>query len=286
MRQSKVTLLWCGADHGQFVTAPGQSTVPCKEQHFSFSWIHYGSCICRTRGKNYRASRGDVLLFQPDQAFTLDYDPILSTSGSYFRFGLSAIPGDWPKQKDWPFKRKMPPNDILRPLLEYVLSNAAESTAEVSLPLQAAIKTAVAAFVCGPLGQPDESILAYPLPVQRVIQWIQDSLYCEPSQKVMAGSLAEIGRVSIKHLHRLFEQHLGQTPLQAVYMYRLSWSLGALRAGQKIESVAREFGFANPAHYVRRFAALFGKSPGTMRDALLKGDRPTMPNLPFLADDY
>ena len=138
------------------------------------------------------------------------------------------------------------------------------------------------AFVRGPMERLHTFPRVYPDPVQRVLYWMQDLMQSAPGQKVTLDDLAKIGGVCRTQICRLFAHHLGYSPMEVLYIYRLTRSLASLSTGKKAESIAFDFGFASAAHYTQRFQSMFGKSPIQMRDAMAKGYKPKLPDLPTM----
>jgi len=103
----------------------------------------------------------------------------------------------------------------------------------------------------------------------------------DPGRKVDIDDCAAVAEVSSRQLRRLFQEFLGHTPLEVLYMYLIARSLTGLRAGQKIDPLAHEHGFAHAAHYSSRFKAMYGKSPTQMQKAMATNTC-VIPDLPFL----
>jgi len=286
-----VTNLWCDHEAGQRLWAPG--AVPSsKFAAFSFIWVRQGKGLARIDGKTHKACPGDVFLIQPQQTVEGIWDPLEPSITSSFLFELRSLPSGLPPRELWPVKRSLPADDILSSMLDYVIAHGFEwakalasgtcSSRTVPPLLQSMITTILFAFISGSLNRPRGYAIYRPAPVQRVLQWMGETVCLHPDKRVTLEDLAVIAGVSPTHLCHMFHDHVGYPPLEVMYLYRLTRSLIGLRAGLKLESLAASLGFANTAHYVRRFKALFGKTPGEMRIALSAGYRPRLPKLPFM----
>ena len=146
----------------------------------------------------------------------------------------------------------------------------------------AAVEVMLSEFIAGPGQRKVTFPRLYPVPVQRVVEWVLEFTNTRIAEKVSLEEMAQISGVCRSHLCRLCMNHLGYAPVELVYMYRLARSLYGLSVGQKIESLANQMGFASAAHYTRRFEGFFGKSPRQMRKALGKGYWPKLPDLPYM----
>ena len=77
-------------------------------------------------------------------------------------------------------------------------------------------------------------------------------------------SLAEVAKsagVGLFHLIRLFRKHLGMTPHAYLTQIRITKSQQLLRHGMPISQIALDVGFADQAHFTKRFKQLTGTSP-------------------------
>jgi len=282
----RITWLSFGIEHGQWVVAPGYSGIITK-YHYEFTWIRQGNVHVGINGETHDGQSGDIYLFQPGQVVRWCYDKLEPSMVYIFYFDLESIPSDYPPPKNWPLKRSLPENDIIRPLFEYVAGHGGPNpshTADISPAVNSAIETMMSAFVSGQADRPQSFPHSYPPAILRLLSWIREQMGKDPGRKITAEELAAVAGVSQQHLSRLFHQHLGYSPTEVLYIFRLTRSLIGLRAGRKVEAVALELGFADAAHFSRRFRALFGKTPTTMQKALAKGFQPKRPNVPFMND--
>jgi len=285
----KVTSVWCGEQHGTVAFAPGSwSDEIVYGDAYDFFWIIQGRVTFRIQHKVFDCGPGTITLVRPFQSCSLDADPLEPATGRFFRFMLSELPADWPDQKNWPVVREMPAHDIIRPLFGYIAGHGSTDLSTgldcsiVPTEIEDAVKMVLCAFVMGPLERACLSADSYPEPVNKVLAWISEVMDSTPGQKVTLEDMAKVGGVSGRHLCHLFHKHLDKAPLELLYLFRITRSLQALRSGQKIESLAHDFGFAHAVHYARRFRAVFGKSPTEMQKAIGKGYNPKLPRLPLI----
>jgi AraC-like DNA-binding protein len=67
--------------------------------------------------------------------------------------------------------------------------------------------------------------------------------------------------VGVFHLIRLFQKHLGLTPYAYLTQVRIEKSRQLLRLGEPVAQVALDVGFADQAHFTKRFKQLTGTTP-------------------------
>jgi AraC-like DNA-binding protein len=75
--------------------------------------------------------------------------------------------------------------------------------------------------------------------------------------------LATATASSVRRLQRLFAEHVGVAPKWVIRRYRLREVTERMAAGGRVEwaAVAADLGYADQAHLVRDFTALFGEPP-------------------------
>ena len=222
---------------------------------------------------------GDIVLLQPTKPVRWH----VSTQGhcviNALSFRLKSIPHSWPAASRWPMRRHMPPDDILRPLFEFIVHRIGKRVEGYPPAFMSAMETMLAAYMAGEMDKSPTFPRTYPPAVQRVVHWAVRFMR-QPSQKIGLPDLAGAAGVCPTHLCAMFRRHLKMTPLDFIRYLRLTRSLVDLRGGRKVNSVAREYGFADTTSYSRRFKQLFGKTPTQMKDAMARGYEPTLPPLP------
>ena len=81
-------------------------------------------------------------------------------------------------------------------------------------------------------------------------------------------SLKDMGAVSGLEKHtmlRRFRRATGKTPAAFFVALRLGATLGPLANGARPVDIAHTFGFSDQSHFIRRFAAAYGTTPGAFR---------------------
>lgn len=96
-----------------------------------------------------------------------------------------------------------------------------------------------------------------PRAVNRAMAFLQASA-CDHVSLEDAARAAGIG---LFHLIRLFTRHLGLTPHAYLTQIRIAKSRQLLRLGEPVAQVALEVGFADQAHFTKRFKQFTGTTP-------------------------
>jgi len=82
------------------------------------------------------------------------------------------------------------------------------------------------------------------------------------------SELAAMAGVTPVQLTRMFKRATGLPPMQWLMNQRLHQARRILASNEPLAEIAASHGFADQAHFTRRFRALFGLTPGAWRRAL------------------
>ncbi len=96
-----------------------------------------------------------------------------------------------------------------------------------------------------------------PRAVNRATDFLQ-ACACDHISLEDASKAAGVG---LYHLIRLFTKHLGLTPHAYLTQVRIAKSRRLLRLGEPIAQVALDVGFADQAHFTKRFKQVTGTTP-------------------------
>ena len=282
-----LTWLWCGRNGGAWSSAPGvvwmnSESVPM--DCYEFLWLSQGKMVISIDGKPYHAAGpSSVALIRPGHIFRWEHDPLEPSAGYFFMFRFASSPADWPAPAQWPVMRTLPIDDILRPLFQYVVRCCpVEEDEPINGTLEWAVNTMMLAFILGQTERAHMFPASYPLQLQRALQWMRELVESSPARKVTSDDCAAGAGLSARHTRRLFHEFLGHGPLDVLYMYRIARSISGLRAGQKVESLAHEYGFADAAHYANRFRNMYGCSPKDVQKALAANIPIALREYPFI----
>jgi transcriptional regulator GlxA family with amidase domain len=100
-------------------------------------------------------------------------------------------------------------------------------------------------------------VTACPRTVKSAIEYMH-SCAGEPTSLEAVSKSAGVG---LFHLIRLFRKHLGMTPHAYLTQIRISKSQQLLKHGAPISQIALDVGFADQAHFTKRFKQLTGTTP-------------------------
>jgi AraC-like DNA-binding protein len=98
---------------------------------------------------------------------------------------------------------------------------------------------------------------ACPKAVNRAVEFLQAHA-CDP---VSLEDTSKASGVGLFHLIRLFQKHIGLTPYAYLTQIRITRSRELLRLGEPVAQIALDVGFADQAHFTKRFKQLTGTTP-------------------------
>lgn len=96
-----------------------------------------------------------------------------------------------------------------------------------------------------------------PKAVRRAMEFLQAHAY----DNVSLEDASAASGVGLFHLIRLFQKHVGLTPYAYLTQMRIAKSRQLLRLGAPVAQVALDVGFADQAHFTKRFKQLTGATP-------------------------
>jgi transcriptional regulator GlxA family with amidase domain len=100
----------------------------------------------------------------------------------------------------------------------------------------------------------------------RRLRELLDGVVLDPAGHHTLEALAERANFSVRHISRLFEDHVGMTPGMYVERVRLEAARAMLeRSDDSLQVVARRCGFGSPETMRRAFVRELGVAPGSYR---------------------
>jgi len=96
-----------------------------------------------------------------------------------------------------------------------------------------------------------------PKTVNRAMEFLQASA----GERISLEDASKAAGVGLFHLIRLFRRHLGLTPHAYLTQVRIARSRQLLRLGEPVAQIALDVGFADQAHFTKRFKQLTGTTP-------------------------
>ncbi len=107
-------------------------------------------------------------------------------------------------------------------------------------------------------------LLAHRHHLHPAVHRVQDAVSADPSHAWTMATLAETGRITPRHLLRLFMLHAAVSPLAYVQGIRLERARQALKQGVSVTRAAHDAGFSSDLQLRRAWRQRFGDTP---RDA-------------------
>ena len=96
-----------------------------------------------------------------------------------------------------------------------------------------------------------------PKAVNRAVEFLQ----ARACDHISLEDASRASGVGLFHLIRLFQKHLGLTPYAYLTQVRIAKSRRLLKLGEPAAQVALDVGFADQAHFTKRFKQLTGTTP-------------------------
>ncbi|HET7603162.1 MAG TPA: helix-turn-helix domain-containing protein [Gemmatimonadales bacterium] len=97
---------------------------------------------------------------------------------------------------------------------------------------------------------------------------VQDAMVNDPARDWSMAALARVGHATERHLHRLFLEHAGMSPLQYLRAIRLERARQALEHGANVTRAAAVAGFRSDLQMRRAWSRQWGGSPRDVLRAL------------------
>jgi AraC-like DNA-binding protein len=103
-----------------------------------------------------------------------------------------------------------------------------------------------------------------PKAVNRALEFLQ----ARACDRISLEDASRASGVGPFHLIRLFQKHVGLTPYAYLTQVRVAKSRKLLRLGEPVAQVALDVGFADQAHFTKRFKQLTGTTPALYARAM------------------
>lgn len=108
-------------------------------------------------------------------------------------------------------------------------------------------------------------LLAHRNHLHPAVHRVQDAVCADPARSWQTGDMAHAGHVTPRHLHRLFTQHAGVTPLEYVQRIRVERARQALVRGMSVTQAAEAAGFGSDLALRRAWRRWVGGRPSELR---------------------
>jgi AraC-like DNA-binding protein len=248
------------------VDPPGASFGPRTEQCYEFIWIMEGEATVDFDRQKFHAEAGTVLLRRPGVTDHYQWSPRQRTVHAYVHFELDlalAAEVDWAAV---PFKRLMPPNDIVRPLIGYIVSLDSQPEPVRSTLQKAALELLLRAYLSAQTAVTTQPPRQLPEAVGKALEIIRRHADLDGGPALRLGELAGAVHTSPENLCRLFKRSLELSPLEFAKLTRLNKAAWLMRNTPRgLKSIAVATGFYDAYHLSRSFKKIYGLPPKDFR---------------------
>lgn len=258
----------------------GATYGPRRLQDYEFVWLLRGSAQWTVVGPatepdeqaapptTHLLRAGQLALSRAGAIDSYQWDPQMDSTHAYVHFRLRTA--DLGDERDWPAVRSLAAWPVLSGICSYLLDLAIQPSPAARRRIDHLVGVLLDVFVAGPVIEIEDAL---PAQLAVLVDGVRDAWGREGVRIVTTDELAAAGNVSAGHLFRLFREHFGCGPARALELIRLSRAATALqRSNATIADIAHRSGFANPYHFSRRFASVYGMPPGAFRRQPDPGD--------------
>jgi transcriptional regulator GlxA family with amidase domain len=113
----------------------------------------------------------------------------------------------------------------------------------------------------GPNDPEKSPLLEYRNHLSAAVHRVQDALLADPQHEWSAESIARVGAVSVRHLDRLFVEHVGIRPRQFLADVRLERARVALDQGRSVTEASVLAGFSSDQQFRRAWRETYDSPP-------------------------
>ncbi len=259
-----------------------ESLKPRVLNDYLFVHILRGYPIYLVDGRRYHLQPGSIHFAKPGAYEEYLWDHQSSTLHSYIHFNFDGLPDDIPPVEKWPqIHEQAAP--VLRYTMEQIVAQLVQGRGQPTA-LSPAFCRLFEVFVSLYNQHIDTRIqLESELPsaIQKSLFAMRESIDHAQTGMIDLRALAQQAAVTPGHLCKVFQRHLGRSPMQVYWLLQLQFSLSLLiRSGLSIQEIAWRCDFSDPLYYSRYFKKKLGKSPSRVRKELAAGVPPPEVPLP------
>ncbi len=256
------------ADQGLACYPPGTTIGPRRVVNWQFVWLVRGSATWVVGGRDIPVQEGSVLLMRPGLRDLLRWDPVRRSLHGWITF---TAEGSARPPSDLAMIRQSGPDDILLPLLRHLRCLLADHPPGWEILGAGALHQAMLTFASGSAACEREDRDDTPSLVDHALEWLARRWATGPLRSPSLMAWAKACGVTREGLIRAFRQGYGTTPMESVRLLRLDRAAQLLAQDGSVQEIASATGFANPFHFSRCFAAVYGCPPTTFRRRIISG---------------
>lgn len=249
------------AHFGEVLYPPGGTLGPRLQTCHQFLFLRRGRCEIHLDGEVYHADPGMGFLLLPGRTEFFAYDREQQTDHTWVHFhwagGGPETEGGLPAL---PFTARM--TDGIEKLIDLGIEYCSRGQGA----LYSELTNRLAECVWLEFSAQCPADYAPAPPLHPAVQRAQVYIDQHWREDVRLDAVARHAHVTPRHLIRLFQQHLGETPIQYLWNLRTSRAIGLLKSsGLRIGEVADQAGFRSAAHFARAIKEHTGVTPRTLR---------------------
>lgn len=258
---------------GQTEYMPGTSDGPRVLTDFQLVIVLAGQARWTSGGDDYEVVPGDAWLSPPgvqEHLAILGDRPMLTV---FAHLDLRRADGSPCEASTWPRMRRLPADDVLRPLLRHLIWLADTAPAGWEELARSAGRHLILAFLSGQAATGGVVMKPLPRPVAAALAHLRT---CWRGRDVLhpvpVAAMALAAGVSREHLTREFRRTYGESPAGIERRFRLDRAVELLTTTNlDIGVIAGRCGWSDIGHFSRRFRAHYGSSPRAMRTSARSG---------------
>jgi AraC-like DNA-binding protein len=232
---------------GEVTYPPGGTLGPRRQHDVQLVILHTGSMTVWVDGVPRRAGPRSVSLLLPGHEERFAFAPAQSTRHSWMQAHVRA-----PDARLRELPTSLPLSPGMADLERLLLGRAIE-------PLLLALG---ASMLWRYVTEARASVAPASIPVERALSFIHDEL----ARPLSLRALADAASVAPAHLTRLFNAHVGTTPMAYVWGRRVDAGVELLTGtGLPVTTIAERCGFRTSFHFARRVRRATGLTPTELR---------------------
>lgn len=216
----------------------------------------------RCGGSLHASLRGDVILFNPDEAHDGQRGTQEGFGYAMLYVSQQVMAECQDKEAGLNMAAYFAQPVVRDPAMGQALANAIDAVGQAQESLRAeALTRDVLIRLLQRHGERRSSDLTKPAGGARMAR-IRDYLSAHFAQDITVDTLAREARLSRTHLTRAFAQQFGVPPHTYLNAVRIQRAQAAMMTGLALAEVAAACGFADQSHFSRRFKGSVGLPPG------------------------